>query len=1646
MADDTVVVGQIAIKVRPDTSKFPDELKKDIQKFEKTLKVELPVTADTTELNDSVKTAVKLINARSRAGASDYQIKLDVKLNTAGVQDRLRELVRELGQTPALDVDTTPAERALEHLEETAEDAHRAVAAPFTVDSRQMIEDIDRATDRIDRELRALGAQRQLELHVQAELDRARLDRELDALGRELSREYDLRVGTAGAERALRNLGSQYDNLSDRMKEILSVDWLDPYAAIKLGFDEDDQKQFKHFIDKYDGENIELNADLDKKWAQAQLLVLTRDRIVDLVVRVKESSIAKAQAVLAALSGYRLLDSTADNIRRMFENIDKNIPIIGTMALAIQGLSAWLLAAASNTFALAHSLAQMFGAALVLPGILVGMAMGIGAMIAVLRDFNAVLPGVGKLFTDLQDDMSSLFWSITAGPMQDMIDRLFPQFAEGLRGTAMALGVFFASLSTSLSKHLSKSMPEMFTNLNDSILLASGGTDAMGRSIEVLGRRGSQYLPRLAEWFVDINEKFADWLETADESGKLTDWIEEGIFEIKEFGRALSGAGSILAGFARAAEKAGGSTLSIFADQLQRIAKTVNGEPFQSNLVNVFEAAHQAIDVITHESGPAFSAMMDTLSRTLAGGLREAGSSIALLVTGVSTALNQPAFNSGFSSLFRGLREGIEGLTPMWGPLGDALGAVATAVGMLASNFGPLLATLLTQFANLAVIIGPALEPVVESLSGLLNDVLSAIGPAIVAVVGFLAQFLSGMLDSTQGVITLAAAIATILVVSKWQSLISMIGLIPTGFGLATIAVKTFFIAIGPIGWIATALAAIAGIGKVIQTATKGTAPAIDLITAAIAKANAEAESFGRGINSSSPALKRMTEDLDALFKIDTGKGFASMPWIDDTVDQINGMGDAIRQVMRNGFDGWLSKNLGEIGAAGEPIKLAAESIENFDDALAQLVREGNSDAAAAAAKVFAEEAKAQGMSATEVAGKLDAYKLALEEQKYAQEIAARGMIQGRDAILQYEGALEGIGGLSATLVNDINEASKSFIDLTPAVDDAAFSLDAYMANLEKMVTSQANWADNMASLTGRLSQDVIAELASMGLEGAPLVEALANSTGEDFARLEEIVKLKTEGARSIAGSAFAGMSDDVAAALEGLPDDVKAYLDEAGIIAFDGSGKIVSSIGAGVDDQAAAIKAAGVKATNELIAGMGEPTASSALVGAQQMAAFKLGIESDPAALYAAGLSLYADAKYGMLPPGAIEELKGVGGQVPSSYISGIFDGTAGAFLAGGQVASSAVSGLGGKTWVDGAFLNGSYIPGHFVDGINSGLPSMVTAGGNLVDGVVQGVTGAQTTADTAATALGAGMSTAFKSKMGIHSPSTVFAEYGMWIVAGLSGGVDSNAGTATTSIGSLASGLLSGFTTKLGLTGAGSSIMRGFGLQIPTGLAGGIAEKVATVTGAMGQVQGQVNIPNPAAILGDAGRQVVLGFRDAINGALHHAASAMGTLREILQISNPGAILVGAGRVVIDGFVNGLQAGFSRVRSTLQSLTSMLPSWKGPPSTDRTILTNAGQLVIDSFIDGLESRFGAVRDVLGDLTDEVGGTEFKPLTVDASALGDTGNLRRQVSLGMTDDGAAPAPAAGGVVVHQTIHNPVMESDTAALNRGLQTAAALGT
>lgn len=477
--------------------------------------------------------------------------------------------------------------------------------------------------------------------------------------------------------------------------------------------------------------------------AQARMAALARRRNVEYVVRLNKRAAANVAAGLAALSGARVLSTYIDRLGNSLRNLDKSIPILGTLALAIAGLSSWALTGASNLFALSASLAQIGGVALALPGVFAGIAIGLGATFAVLKDFNTVLPNVKTQLAELQDRMSAKFWSEAKAPIAELVDDLLPRFGAGLEATSTKLGTAFGKLATSLRSQLAPLIGPMFAELNRSIEIAGTSADSLARIIANLGKSGSQYLPRLSQWVKDIAARFDEWLNRAAEDGSLKRWIDDGIFALGELARVAGNIGSILAGIARAAQQAGGVGLTGLADTLGKVAAVVSSPAFQSTLVSVLNAAHLAMSNIATTSGPAVKRLFSEIAETAQTVLPMVGSTIGLLLDGIAGALAQPAVQKGITDFFGGLLKAVQGLTPALGPMGRALGAIMTVAGQLAAQLGPVLGEAFSAISETLLALAPALGPVIELLGQTLVEAIKIIGPELPKIAAALASLIT---------------------------------------------------------------------------------------------------------------------------------------------------------------------------------------------------------------------------------------------------------------------------------------------------------------------------------------------------------------------------------------------------------------------------------------------------------------------------------------------------------------------------------------------------------------------------------------------------------------------------------------------------------------------------------------------------------------------------------------------------------------------------------------------------------------------------------------------------------------------------------------------------------------------------------------
>lgn len=607
--------------------------------------------------------------------------------------------------------------------------------------------------------------EQQTKLKIHATLDQTGLKSEILKTIRELNAEirtkdaYKIKFRAGISTVGLRN------EVREAQRKLSSEARLGNDVLIKVELDnktlEKVTRELKHWHDRISPMKIAVAPDLvngTPAAIAARLRILTRPRTVDIVPKIDSKGAATVATTLAALSGARVLNEMLDGLWNRLKRLDKAVPIIGTVAEAIAGLSAWGLTASSNLFALSASLAQIGPAALALPGIVGGLAIGVTAFAVAMKDFNKYVPAfavsgskattAGVAWKKLQDTMSSNFWKTAAKPVRDLIETLFPQFSSGMNKVSTELGGFTANLATAFKGVFNGALQGMFDDLGASIKVMSGYTDHFASVFKILGEVGAGYLPKLAKWFGDITANFDAFLTKAQNDGSLTTWIDNGIFQLKELGRALGNIGGILNGLSDAALAAGGSSLTMFADTLQSVENTVKGATFQTNLTATLKAAHDAMSQIAKTSGPAFDKLMLRLSKTAQQVFPLMGQTIGTALDAIFSALSQPAVATGLVTMFVGLQKAVQALAPAMGPVGLALGTLMGVIGELAAVIGPVLATALIALSDVIVKIGPGVRGLIDTLGGGLLAVVSTLAPIVETLGSALAALITGPLAS----------------------------------------------------------------------------------------------------------------------------------------------------------------------------------------------------------------------------------------------------------------------------------------------------------------------------------------------------------------------------------------------------------------------------------------------------------------------------------------------------------------------------------------------------------------------------------------------------------------------------------------------------------------------------------------------------------------------------------------------------------------------------------------------------------------------------------------------------------------------------------------------------------------------------------
>lgn len=101
-----------------------------------------------------------------------------------------------------------------------------------------------------------------------------------------------------------------------------------------------------------------------------------------------------------------------------------------------------------------------------------------------------------------------------------------------------------------------------------------------------------------------------------------------------------------------------------------------------------------------------------------------------------------------------------------------------------------------------------------------------------------------------------------------------------------------------------------------------------------------------------------------------------------------------------------------------------------------------------------------------------------------------------------------------------------------------------------------------------------------------------------------------------------------------------------------------------------------------------------------------------------------------------------------------------------------------------------------------------------------------------------------------------------------------------------------------------------------------------------------------------------------DSLRGIPEKAKAALGAL---------GSTLRSAGEALIQGLIDGISSKVAALRDKLQSVTKLIPDWKGPLDKDKILLTPAGVALMEGLIKGIDKGKVKLQTVLEKVTDYI-------------------------------------------------------------------------
>lgn len=744
-------IGEVVVEVGADARDFRGDAERGIEKSLKKIgkRIERAAEKWAREMRDSVKDAldglVLQVNAkidpkdlrRIETAIANTKASPEVTLSARELEEIKQKLRRAEWRTP---VKPVLDDNAVAKMGRELDEMKAAIKARVDLDEvsrKHALEAIRKTEAEIDAkvdikgqdiaELKEKIANIKSEVKVDASLEKAtqrKIKEQIAKLDAKLKAEAELDDASKRKLQAeLKKLGGD----------------IEAHAHLS----EVSRRKLKHELDKLDGKAT-VNADLDDGKARFDLARLTKKpRYIDIHVRLAKASLAKVATELKALAGGNIFGNLKNSLNDIFTNLDTFSVKMAGAGTAILGLTSIAGAGLGTVAQFGVSIAHTLPALLAMPGILGAAAAGVGIFAAAMSDASTVLEDLGPSFEALQDSISTSFWGEAEGSVRSLIVNGLEALTPAISEVAASMGSMTSAVASAAQDHL-PGFQASLGYLAEAMDIGGDGAGAFTDALLTLGETGAKYLPSIAEWANGVAYSFQSWVQAKTESGEMDKAIQSAAKTFGTLKNIVFDLAGILGGVFSA--MASGSTpLSAIADGLDRANAAVNGPLWQGTLSSIFSAMGTAASYAFQGVGSLGQAFV-SLAPTLSTILPLVGQIIEVGLNGISTALQNPAFQGGLESFFQNVLIAVQALAPAMPALGEAFGALATVGGELLAAVAPLIAQLVEQLAPVMTQLAELLAPIIEQLAAALMPVIQALGPVLSALFAVLGPLINDLL------------------------------------------------------------------------------------------------------------------------------------------------------------------------------------------------------------------------------------------------------------------------------------------------------------------------------------------------------------------------------------------------------------------------------------------------------------------------------------------------------------------------------------------------------------------------------------------------------------------------------------------------------------------------------------------------------------------------------------------------------------------------------------------------------------------------------------------------------------------------------------------------------------------------------------